>query len=58
MDLRNRNDFEIFCEGREEYVRLMIRGLLNKHSRAIGDSEWEIRRIIESKINQEVVQLN
>jgi hypothetical protein len=36
----------------------MIKGLLNKYSRAIGESEWEIRRIFESRINQEVVTIN
>jgi hypothetical protein len=36
----------------------MIRGLLNKYSRAIGEYQWEIRRIFESKINKEVAQLN
>jgi hypothetical protein len=58
MNLKNAEDFEIYCSGREEYVSLMIKGLLNKHSRAIGEYEWEIRRIFESKINKEVVQLN
>jgi hypothetical protein len=48
----------VYVQGREEYVKLMIRGLLNKYSRAIGESEWEIRRIFESRINQEVAQLN
>ena len=58
MDLRNRNDFEIFCEGREEYIKLMIRGLLNKYARAIENQEWTVRRIVESKMNQEIVLLN
>jgi hypothetical protein len=58
MNLKNKEDFEVYCQGREDYVKLMIRGLLNKHSRAIGEYEWEIRRIFESKINKEVVQLN
>lgn len=58
MNLKNKEDFEVYCQGREDYVKLMIRGLLNKYSRAIGENEWEIRRIFESKINKEVVQLN
>jgi hypothetical protein len=56
MDLRNKDDFEVYCQGREDYVKLMIRGLLNKHSRAIENQPWEIRGVIESKINQEVVE--
>jgi len=58
MNLKNKEDFEVYCQGREEYVKLMIKGLLNKYSRAIENQEWEIRRIFESRINQEVVQLN
>jgi hypothetical protein len=49
MNLKNKEDFEVYCQGREDYVKLMIRGLLNKYSRAIGESEWEMRRIFESK---------
>jgi hypothetical protein len=48
----------VYVQGREEYVKLMIKGLLNKYSRAIENQEWEIRRIFESKINKEVAQLN
>lgn len=58
MNLKNKEDFEVYVQGREDYVKLMIRGLLNKYSRAIGENEWEIRRIFESKINKEVAQLN
>jgi hypothetical protein len=56
MNLKNAEDFEIYCSEREEYVRLMIRGLLNKYARAIENQPWEIRGIIESKINQEIVE--
>lgn len=45
-------DFKGNYELRESYVKLMIAALKNKYQRAIGNYEWEIFLVAESKASE------
>ena len=58
MDLKNPEDFEIYCKGREYYVKIMTRGFLKKYQRAIENSKWEIFLVIEEPVLEPQIILN